>query len=86
MTNLVTFLRDQFLNKLIKLISLAVREFIDINGTSFFIDTINSYLRDEAKTLCESIDMTMVTFDTEEKWTNVMTWLQNSGEQCSTHL
>jgi hypothetical protein len=59
---------------------LAFREFVDINGTSFFIDIHSGYYRDEAKAMCESLNMTMVTFDTEEKWMNVMAWLETSRE------
>jgi len=58
-------------------IILGIRENIDINGTIYYIDTVNRYARDEAKTHCESLNMNMIRFETEEKWYSINRWLEN---------
>jgi len=59
---------------------LGIIGLVDINGTTYFIDSVNYLYRYEAKAQCESMNMTLATFDTKEKWNNMMTWIENTGQ------
>jgi hypothetical protein len=56
-----------------------VREFVDINGKSYFIDTFG-YHRDASNDQCQSMNMSMVAFDDAQEWTDVESWLINNGK------
>jgi len=70
------FRLKQFLNNF--LFIKGVRENIDINGTIYYINTFVGYHREEAKIECEAQNMTMVRFETEDKWYSITRWLQTS--------
>jgi hypothetical protein len=58
----------------------ASREFADIDNATYYIDTLTGYSRDEAKMACESLNMTMISFEgDEQKWRSVNRWLSDSG-------
>ncbi|XP_059486460.1 lectin subunit alpha-like [Neocloeon triangulifer] len=54
------------------------RGYVDVNGTTFFIDTAE-YYRDEAQVACNALNMTLITFQAEEKYNVVYNWLYNNG-------
>jgi hypothetical protein len=57
----------------------ASREFVDIDNTTYFID-ITGIHRDDAKSVCESVNMTMISFEgDEQKWYSVNRWLNENG-------
>jgi len=56
-----------------------VREFVDINGKSYFIDTFG-YQRDESNAQCQSMNMSMVAFDDAQEWNDVESWLITNGK------
>jgi hypothetical protein len=61
--------------------SLASREFIEIDNKTYYID-ITGIHRDDSKTVCESVNMTMISFEgDEQKWYSVNRWLYENGMQ-----
>jgi hypothetical protein len=58
------------------------REFVEINNATYYIDALpeSGYSRDEAKKVCESVNMTMISFEgDEQKWRSVNRWLRDNG-------
>lgn len=53
--------------------------FVNINGTNYYVDSENYYFPTETRELCDSLNMTLVSFETEEEWNNVLAWIANSG-------
>lgn len=58
--------------------NIASGDFHDINGTTYYIDHLATYREEDARSLCRKFNMTMVDFSIEEKWTNMVAWLQAS--------
>lgn len=60
---------------------LAKAEFFEVNGTSMYIDANpTGYSRDEAIALCNSLNMTLLSFENDtEKWENVNYFLDING-------
>lgn len=56
------------------------QEFVDINGTTYFIDALGGYNRQLATAMCGYQNMTLVSFDTSEKWHSVKQWLEKSSK------
>jgi len=52
---------------------------VEINGTSYFIDTSFEH-RDEAQANCEAMNMTLVTFETPGKYEIFSKWLAANGK------
>jgi hypothetical protein len=53
---------------------------VQIDNVTYYIDTLARYKRDEAKMVCESVNMTMISFEGDElKWRSVNSWLADSG-------
>jgi hypothetical protein len=56
------------------------RQFVEIDNATYYIDALSGYKRDEAKMTCESMNMTMISFEgDEQKWRSVNRWLADSG-------
>jgi len=55
-----------------------VRENIEIDGIVYYIDALSGYSYSDAKTICKSQNMTLIRFETEEKWYSINRWLRNS--------
>jgi hypothetical protein len=59
---------------------LASRKYVEIDNATYYIDALTGYSRDEAKLLCESVNMTMISFEgDEQKWRAVNSYVSNSG-------
>lgn len=52
--------------------------FVNVNGSDFYIDK-NLVSRAESKELCESLNMTLISFETAEKWTMISDWTFANG-------
>jgi hypothetical protein len=53
---------------------------VEIDNVTYFIDGFTGYKRDDAKIVCESMNMTMISFEgDEQKWQAVNKWLSVSG-------
>jgi hypothetical protein len=53
---------------------------VEIDNATYYIDAVNGYSRDEAKMVCESVNMTMISFEgDEQKWSSVNRWLIDNG-------
>jgi hypothetical protein len=51
-----------------------------IDNATYYIDAFVGYSRDEAKMVCESVNMTMISFEgDEQKWRAVNTYVSNYG-------
>jgi hypothetical protein len=58
----------------------AMIGFVEIANATYFIDTITGFHRDDAKTMCATMDMTLISFEADEqKWRAVTTWLNDNG-------
>jgi hypothetical protein len=59
----------------------VVKELVEINGTTFYIDVNeNGFSREEAMALCDTQNMTLLSFENAtEKWENVNGWLEING-------
>jgi hypothetical protein len=64
-----------------KLICFLVKELVEINGTTFYINVnANGFSREEAIALCNTQNMTLLSFENAtEKWENVNNWLEING-------
>jgi hypothetical protein len=57
----------------------ASGEFVEIDNATYYIGTFG-YSRDEAKMACESMNMTMISFEgDEQKWRSINIWIRDNG-------
>jgi hypothetical protein len=53
---------------------------VEIDNATYLIDTFVGYHRDDAKIMCESMNMTLLSFEgDEQKWISVNRWLLENG-------
>jgi hypothetical protein len=53
---------------------------VEIDNATYYMDAFTGYSRDEAKMVCESVNMTMISFEgDEQKWLAVNSYVNNSG-------
>jgi len=53
---------------------------VEINNQTYYIDTVIAYLRDDAKTICESVNMALLSFEgDQQKWLAVNNWILENG-------
>lgn len=57
--------------------------FVNINGSDFYIEK-NLVSRAESLALCESLNMTLISFETPEKWTMISNWTFANGKNLPT--
>jgi hypothetical protein len=57
-----------------------VTGFVEIGGDTYYIDTATVNFRDEASALCQSMNMSLVTFEDPEKWNNMVLWIFINGK------
>jgi hypothetical protein len=57
-------------------------EYVEIDNATYLIDTLTGYTRDDAKIMCENLNMTMVTFEDadQQKWSSINSWLNFNGK------
>lgn len=57
-------------------------EFVDIDNATYFFEIVTGFHhRDDAKTTCESLNMTMIRFEGEEqKWLAIKEYLTKNGK------
>lgn len=52
--------------------------FVNVNGSDFYIEK-NLVSRAESQALCESLNMTLISFETADKWTMISNWTFANG-------
>jgi hypothetical protein len=53
---------------------------VEIDNATYYIDAVTGYSRDEAKMACDSMNMSMISFEgDEQKWSSVNRWLIANG-------
>jgi hypothetical protein len=67
------------INKLLLADLADVSGFFDIGGDTYYIDTATVLHHDESSALCQSMNMSLVTFEDPEKWNNMVLWLFKNG-------
>jgi len=55
-------------------------QFVIIDRAPYFIDMVTGFYREDAKTACESLNMTMIRFEDEDrKWNSIKEYLTKNG-------
>jgi hypothetical protein len=76
------WLQFTILERLLKINPLKIvasGEFVEIDNATYYIGTFG-YSRDEAKMACESMNMTMISFEgDEQKWRSINIWIRDNG-------
>lgn len=55
--------------------------YVEIENSTYYLDTTSGLHRDKAKTVCESVNMTMINFGNDgEKWQTVFKWVSENGK------
>jgi hypothetical protein len=57
-----------------------VTGFVEIGGDTYYIDTSLVLHHDESSALCQSMNMSLVTFEDPEKWNNMVLWIFINGK------
>jgi hypothetical protein len=59
----------------------AVPQYVVIDNATYFIDTATGFRRDNAKLACESLKMTLISFEGDrQKWDAINFWLLGHGK------
>jgi hypothetical protein len=72
---------------MIFIIWVANGEFVIIDNATYFMDMVTGFHREDAKTTCESLNMTMIRFEGEEqKWLAIKKYFTEEGKKrCYVH-
>ncbi|XP_059486459.1 perlucin-like protein [Neocloeon triangulifer] len=55
------------------------RGYVEVNGTSYFIETSTPLYRDEAQVECNALNMSLISFPSEQKFDDTVQWLSDNG-------